>query len=284
MSKRLKSGPKVSLARKRPGQKRTGSARDHLPSPGCRINKKRCPITMDQQQPNTDPTQHAAAEAMRRCRQAEREARDLRATLERERAAHGRSASAVAHHREASVVKLSIGGTHFTTSRSTLVPASGFFSVLLSGRFPPVLDDAGAAFVDRDALHFPQVLAFLRDGAMPRWGSDEEREALEREADFYQIEALMRVVGPAQNMVAAAGPTNERMRDEENELRALFVSARDDPRISHPHTHVPASGGLSLDGMRWTRIREAIITQAPHRRVLLAHDLRRRRRRAGRIT
>ena len=120
-------------------------------------------------------------------------------TLERERAEHGRSASAVAHHREASVVKLSIGGTHFTTSRSTLVPASGFFSVLLSGRFPPVLDDAGAAFVDRDALHFPQVLAFLRDGAMPRWGSDEEREALEREADFYQIEALMRARQQAQD-------------------------------------------------------------------------------------
>ena len=233
-------------------------------------------------QPNTDPTQHAAAEVMRRYRAAERELRETRATLERERAAHGRSAGAVAHHREASVVKLSIGGTHFTTSKSTLVPASGFFSVLLSGRFPPVLDDAGATFVDRDAQHFPQVLAFLRDGAMPRWGSDEEREALEREADFYQIEALMRVVGPAQNMVAAAGPTNERMRDEENELRALFVSARDDPRISHPHTHVPASGGLSLDGVRWTRIRETIITQAPRRRVLLTHDLRRRRRRAGR--
>ena len=240
---------------------------------------------MDQQQPNTDPTQHAAAEAMRRCRQAEREARDLRATLERERAEHGRSAGAVAHHREASVVKLSIGGTHFTTSRSTLVPASGFFSVYLGGRFAqPTLDDAGAIFVDRDAQHFPKILAFLRDGAIPQWSDDGEREALEREADFYQIEALTRVVGPAQNMVAAAGPTNERMRDEENELRALFVSARDDPRISHPHTHVPASGGLSLDGMRWTRIREAIITQAPHRRVLLAHDLRRRRRRAGRIT
>ena len=239
---------------------------------------------MDQQQPNTDPGQHAAAEVMRRYRAAERELRETRATLEREREAHGRSASAVAHHREASVLKLSIGGTRFTTSRSTLVPASGFFSVLLSGRFPPVLDDAGAAFVDRDALHFPQVLAFLRDGAMPRWGSDEEREALEREADFYQIEALMRVVGPAANMVFAAGPTNERMRDEENELRALFVSARDDPRISHPHTHFPASGGLLLDGVRWTRIRETIVTHAPHRRVLLTDDLRRRRSRAGRIT
>ena len=234
-------------------------------------------------QPNTDPTQHAAAEVMRRYRAAERELRETRATLEREREAHGRSASAVAHHREASVVKLSIGGTRFTTSRSTLVPASGFFSAYLAGRVAqPTLDDAGAIFVDREAQHFPKILAFLRDGAMPRWGSDEEREALEREADYYQIEALMRVVGPAQNMVAAAGPTNERMRDEENELRALFVSARDDPRISHPHTHFPASGALSLDGVRWTRIRGTVITQAPHRRLLLTHDLRRRRRRAGR--
>ena len=214
---------------------------------------------MDQQQPNTDPAQHAAAEIMRRLRAKERELRETQATLERERAAHGRSASAVAHHREASVVKLSIGGTHFTTSRSTLVPASGFFSAYLSGRIPPTLDDVGATFVDRDAQHFPKILAFLRDGAIPQWSDEGEREALEREADFYQIEALMRVVGPAANMVAAAGPTNERMRDEENELRALFVSARDDPRISHPHTHLIdvfsslttfVGGGVELDELR----------------------------------
>ena len=158
------------------------------------------------------------------------------------------------------MVKLSIGGTHFTTSRSTLVPASGFFSVYLGGRFAqPTLDDAGATFVDRDAQHFPKILAFLRDGAIPQWSDEGEREALEREADFYQIEALMRVVGPAQNMVAAAGPTNERMRDEENELRALFVSARDDPRISHPHTLLIdvfsslttfVGGGVELDELR----------------------------------
>ena len=35
-------------------------------------------------QPNTDPTQHAAAEVMRRYRAAERELRETRATLERE--------------------------------------------------------------------------------------------------------------------------------------------------------------------------------------------------------
>ena len=134
---------------------------------------------MDQQPPNTDPAQHAAAEIMRRLRAKERELRETQATLERERVAHGRSASAVAHHREASVLKLSIGGTRFTTSRSTLVPASGFFSVLLSGRFPPVLDDAGATFVDRDAQHFPKILAFLRDGAIPQWSDEGEREELE---------------------------------------------------------------------------------------------------------
>ena len=49
------------------------------------------------------------------------------------------------------------------------------------------------------------------------------------------------------------------MRDEENELRALFVSARDDSRISHPHTHLIdvfsslttfVGGGAELDELR----------------------------------
>ena len=178
--------------------------------------------------------------------------------MESERAAHGRSASAVAHYREASVVKLSIGGTVFTTSRSTLVPASCFFSVLLGGSFEPTRD-SNAIFVDRDPTHFPKILAFLHDGAMPVWSDDGERVALEREAEFYQIEALERCVCPATNMVACAGPTNERMRDAENELRALFVSARDDPRISHPHTHLVdvfsslttfVGGGVQLEELR----------------------------------
>ena len=158
-----------------------------------RLNKKTAPAPMDQ--PNTDPTQPPRP----RCAAlpAGARTRGTRATLERERAEHGRSASAVAHHREASVVKLSIGGTHFTTSRSTLVPASGFFSAYLAGRVAqPTLDDAGAIFVDREAQHFPKILAFLRDGAMPRWGSDEEREALEHEADFYRIEGAHARRGP----------------------------------------------------------------------------------------
>ena len=53
---------------------------------------------MDQQQPNTDPAQHAAAEMMRRFGAKERELRETQATLERERAAHG-AREPVAHHR-----------------------------------------------------------------------------------------------------------------------------------------------------------------------------------------
>ena len=47
---------------------------------------------MDQQPPNTDPAQHAAAEIMRRLRAKERELRETQATLERER--HARTAAA----------------------------------------------------------------------------------------------------------------------------------------------------------------------------------------------
>ena len=46
----------------------------------------------------------------------------------------------------------------------------------------------------------------------------------------------MRVVGPAQNSGSPPAP-NERMRDERTSSGALR-EARDDPRISHPHTHL----------------------------------------------
>ena len=197
------------------------------------------------QQPNTDPTQHAAAEAMRRLPQAERELRETQATLEREREAHGRSASAVAHHREASVLKLSIGGTRFTTSRSTLVPASGFFSAYLSGRIPRSTMRAPSSWTAKRSIFqkFSPSSATARchGGAATRSG---------RRSSARRISTRSRRScaswDPWQNVVFAGGPTNERMRDE-NELRALFVSARDDPRISHPHTRSRLEAFHSVD-------------------------------------
>lgn len=48
-----------------------------------------------------------------------------------------------------SIVKLNIGGTKFLTTARTLSQGENFFTGLLSGRIPSLLDDEGYYFIDR---------------------------------------------------------------------------------------------------------------------------------------
>ena len=175
-------------------------------------------------------------------------------------------------------MKLSIGGTHFHDVKVDAGPRLRLLLCLSQRPPPPTLDDVGATFVDpRRAQHFPKILAFLRDGAIPQWSDEGERDALEREADFYQIEALMRVVGAAANMVfapvprtsacatrrTAPGALRERARRPSDLApahaphRRLFVATtfvgggveldelRDVPTLARFHTHRPPATGAS---------------------------------------
>lgn len=87
-----------------------------------------------------------------------------------------------------SLVGLNIGGTIFTTSRSTLCSSTDtFFSALLSERLPSTKDAAGNYFIDRCGEYFKPILEYLRTGSfeVPKgmsWSS------ISREADFYQIQ------------------------------------------------------------------------------------------------
>ncbi len=60
------------------------------------------------------------------------------------------------------VVTVNVGGTLFTTRRSTLaVVPDSFLSALLSDRFRADRDAAGHVFIDRDPRLFGHVLAWL---------------------------------------------------------------------------------------------------------------------------
>jgi len=62
-------------------------------------------------------------------------------------------------------VLLDVGGTHYSTTTSTLtsIPDS-MLGRMFSGRYPiKVCEEDGRVFIDRDGTHFHYVLTFLRD-------------------------------------------------------------------------------------------------------------------------
>jgi len=84
-------------------------------------------------------------------------------------------------------IALDVGGTKFTTSKSTLLSAKGSFfeAMLSSGHWKPEAD--GSFFIDRDPKFFPIILNFLRMGKVLPNIDPNSIDELEAELDFYQI-------------------------------------------------------------------------------------------------
>jgi len=62
---------------------------------------------------------------------------------------------------ESGPITINVGGTAFTTSPTTLINHSSYFSALLSGTWG---DDADEIFVDQDPVPFAVLLAYMRRG------------------------------------------------------------------------------------------------------------------------
>ena len=109
---------------------------------------------------------------------------------------------------------LKVGAKKFTTFAETLstFPES-FFGLMASGRVPQKFEADGSIFIDRSSKTFSHVLEFLRCGGkgfttknLPsRQG---EREELLREADFYNLPQLVRLLRDVY-VVASHGLTIE---------------------------------------------------------------------------
>lgn len=96
------------------------------------------------------------------------------------------------------LVKLSVGGRRFVTTRSTLEtqPDSFLARMFASGLQPAQLDSEGYFFIDRDGALFQYVLGFLRDRDRVNLpASHEQLKALLLEANYYglrELEELLR--------------------------------------------------------------------------------------------
>ncbi len=92
------------------------------------------------------------------------------------------------------VVRLNVGGTPFTTTLTTLTSEpDSMLGAMFSGRHETkgaVLED-GSIVIDRSGRLFHHVLAWLRDRTLPKQLSEEERQLLLIEANYYCLQGLM---------------------------------------------------------------------------------------------
>jgi len=91
-----------------------------------------------------------------------------------------------------SIVKLNVGGHHFTVSVQTLTKdPKSMLAAMFSGKFEMKTYEDGAFFIDRDGTHFRFILNYLRTGklTLPE-GATFLNELLE-EAEFYQIQGML---------------------------------------------------------------------------------------------
>ncbi|XP_065914493.1 uncharacterized protein [Dysidea avara] len=99
-------------------------------------------------------------------------------------------------------IVLDVGGTRYSTSRSTLTKyPESMLGVMFSGRhdLEPMKCSDGSFFIDRDGTHFRHILNYLRDGEEVIQCFPKSAEALREilhEATYYQLEGLISTLSP----------------------------------------------------------------------------------------
>ena len=144
------------------------------------------------------------------------------------------------------IITLNVGGTKFTTSRSTLTSRPSFLANMFSGRHNLPTTD-GCYFIDRDPAHFRNLLNYLRSGAIAVPDNEKEKAELLMEVDFYALTDLARELrAPFVELDLGEEITAERQREEE--LRAVFASA-DKQRRAELQPHVGLVNVFGDDGV-----------------------------------
>lgn len=93
------------------------------------------------------------------------------------------------------IIAFNVGGTKHLTSLSTLQQVPGnLLLAMVTGRVP-VATYEGAIFIDRDGELFRWILDYLRNVTNWSLPNSVPVEALQREADFYLLPTLVRVLG-----------------------------------------------------------------------------------------
>ncbi|EDO34594.1 predicted protein, partial [Nematostella vectensis] len=93
------------------------------------------------------------------------------------------------------IVNLNVGGYVYTTSYKTLTRCrDSMLGAMFSGRQNLARDTRGNFFIDRDGSLFRYILNFLRTSELCLPDSFDEFQQLSLEADFYQIEDLIKAL------------------------------------------------------------------------------------------
>ena len=122
--------------------------------------------------------------------------RTLAETLSRRRTAFREALSEVAALNEAQleVYRLDVGGRAFHTRVEVLHRKEGPLSMMASEVFATDVDEDGYAFLDRDPTWFPLVLHSLRAGVALLPEDAEGRQAVFREARYYNLDGISLVL------------------------------------------------------------------------------------------
>lgn len=91
-------------------------------------------------------------------------------------------------------VGLNVGGKIYRTSGITLTSVPNSFFQDMLHRCPPAKDDQGNYLIDQDGEIFRHVLNFLRSGELVLPEGFNEFDLLEREAEFFKLEELQKMV------------------------------------------------------------------------------------------
>ena len=91
-----------------------------------------------------------------------------------------------------SIVKLNVGGQHFTTSLQTLTrDPNSMLAAMFSGRHEVQTTEDGSFFIDRDGTYFRFLLNYLRNGELILPDGATFLKELEAEAKFYQLQGIL---------------------------------------------------------------------------------------------
>jgi hypothetical protein len=96
---------------------------------------------------------------------------------------------------ENAILELNVGGTPFTTFKSTIYQKinqqENYFTSTFSGRFDIPIDKQGKYFIDRDGTLFKYILSFLREGgSMKKVTFPQDKKVLfelKNEFEFYGL-------------------------------------------------------------------------------------------------
>ena len=91
-----------------------------------------------------------------------------------------------------SIVKLNIGGQHFTTNPQTLTrDPNSMLAAMFSGKFQVKPSEDGSFFIDRDGTYFRFILNYLRNGELILPDGATFLKELEAEAKFYRLQGIL---------------------------------------------------------------------------------------------